>query len=470
MKLLQLLTSLSKGEMKLLRKAVVSPLYTTNAKVLQLYELLRLQHPSFDASEKGKAKLFKKIFGTTKYNDYKLRRLFSELTRVVENYMIFLDMEVEKIDRQKCLISAYNKRDLYSFFKKETDDLLAKLEDSPYQNADYYSNKIELLKPKYFHPNVNRYDIKDNTLNELSNYLDTFFSLNKAQLAILLKNEEEILNRQHPYTFLATIKKESITGLNKTNVLLHLYLQSFYLLTGKTEIDFSSFEAQLFESFSSFPSIDRQIIFENGLNHILRQNNRGNPYFENHLVFKWNLFGLKHSIFIENGTMSETTFSNIIITACKIGQYDWVQQFIKDYKSMVDTFDIDGNMIYYASYIQFSKKDFDKTLAICSTFQPPNRYILPVRGMIIKCLFEKFLQDDSYFDTLTARLQSFETYLKRNDYFSAINILRYENFIKLLRMLINKIIQKEAPASIKKWFEQNSQEIHLYSKIGLLKE
>lgn len=470
MKLLQLLTSLSKEEIKLLRKAVASPLYSTNAKVLQLYELLRPQYPNFDGTEKGKSKLFKKIFGTAKYNDYKLRRLFSELTQVVENFLIFQDLEVEKVERQKCLITAYNKRGLYTFFKKETDDLLVEIEKSPYRNDEYFSDKIELLKPKYFHPNQNKYNIKDDTLNELANHLDTFFSLSKAQIAILLKNEEQILNRQYSYTFLSTIETENITGLNQPNILIDLYFQSFYLLTQKIEVDFSKFEIQLFETFSSLPPLDRQIIFENGLNHIIRQNNRGNPLFDAKLIFKWNLFGLKNNIFIENGAMNETVFNNIIVIACLVEQYDWIKEFIKEYKSIVDTADMDSNMAYYEGFLQFSKKDFDKALATYSTFQPSPKYNLQVRGVILKCLFEKFLQDDSYYDSLVAGLSSFDIYLKRNDYYSTVNILRYQNFIKIVQTIVSKLNLKAPPIAIKKWFEQNNQEANFYSKQWIIEK
>jgi len=57
MKLFLLLSSLSKEELKVLRKAVLSPLYNSNKKVVQLFELLRPKHPTFDASQKVKEDL-----------------------------------------------------------------------------------------------------------------------------------------------------------------------------------------------------------------------------------------------------------------------------------------------------------------------------------------------------------------------------------------------------------------------------
>ena len=61
MKIFQLFACLSQGELKLLRKAVLSPLYNTNQKVVRLFEILRPLHPHFDDSVNARKKIFKKL-------------------------------------------------------------------------------------------------------------------------------------------------------------------------------------------------------------------------------------------------------------------------------------------------------------------------------------------------------------------------------------------------------------------------
>jgi len=114
MKLFLLLSSLSKEELKVLRKAVLSPLYNSNKKVVQLFELLRPKHPTFDASQKVKEKLYKKLFPAEGFNDYKWRRVCSELTKVIEQTLIHIDtMENDFARHGDCILCLKNIPQIY---------------------------------------------------------------------------------------------------------------------------------------------------------------------------------------------------------------------------------------------------------------------------------------------------------------------------------------------------------------------
>lgn len=468
MKLFQLLGSLSKEEFKRLRKAVLSPLFTTNEKVILLFEQLRSQYPNFDTSEKSRKKLFKKIFKTATYNDYKLRRLFSELTRVAENFLIHLELEQQNVIRQKRLINVYKKRGLYTFFKKETADLLTELDKSPYQNIEYHWQKIQVLKNKYFHPKYDRYDKTEHTLIELDRHLDTYFSLLTIQLTILLKNKATILNKHFDYPFLAAVKEEGISRRLKDNALLQFYLQSLNLVEEEKEVNFLVFEKIFFKEFPVLDKDDKRIFYGNTNNYIVRESNRGNALFSLKFRQKWNIFGLNNGLFIENGKMNEAKFGQIMILGCLVGDFEMVDNFMEKYKYLLDVEDLENTIIYYEGIYHFAKEDFDKVLTLYATFQPPLIHRLRVRGIISRTLFAKFLQDNSYYETLNDFLKTFEVYLNRTDYFPLHQITYFKNFIKILRALINKILTVKSTKTIKIWFKEMIEGQVFYAKNWLI--
>ena len=87
-KLFLILKGLSGHEIKELKKAVQSPLYNTNERLICLYEVLKKQHPIFPNTTTFKEKIFRRIFPTEAFNDQKLRRAFSQLREVTEQFLI----------------------------------------------------------------------------------------------------------------------------------------------------------------------------------------------------------------------------------------------------------------------------------------------------------------------------------------------------------------------------------------------
>jgi len=68
MKLAKLFASLNKNEMKQLRKAIDSPLFNTNPRVIKLFEVLRSAHPLLNNEPRTRKKIFKKVFPKAKYD------------------------------------------------------------------------------------------------------------------------------------------------------------------------------------------------------------------------------------------------------------------------------------------------------------------------------------------------------------------------------------------------------------------
>ena len=454
MKVFKLLSALSKDELKLLRKAVQSPFLNTNKSVIQLFELLRKQHPEFEDTMVAKRKLFKRLFPKEAYYDHKLRRLFFELTKIIEQLLLQLHHEANPFERRKQLATIYNERGIDALFQKETNDLLTELEAETPKSMEHYQDELELLTTKYFHPTHDKYKLVDDTLKKADECLDTYFILNKLRLTIALIARTQILNETYNYRFLDSIKKEWQQGFQTDNLLVNLYLQAVNLMTNFEDIDFTQFEKELFEQITQFELLDQKFLFDAGLSVAHRRKRESEEEKYEHVPLKWLRFGLKYDLLMDADIMPESKFANIIIGGCHAGEYDWVKNFMDTYSSNLKVTNLESTLLYYHGVISFLQKDWDKTLELLNLSAKKAIYPPRIRTILVRTLFEKFLLDDSYLDSLLANLQSFEVYIRRDKYFVEGRLDSHLKFVQLLRLLAKKIFAKQKKETIKQWFNK----------------
>lgn len=455
MKLLQLFSCLQKEEVKQLRKAVHSPLLNTNPKVIQLFDLLRPYHPDLDPILADRSKIFRKVFPKASFSEQKLRKLFSELTRVIENFLVFSEMEKEEFQRQKQLVSIYNQRGMHTLFFKGNKALLKQLEDYPKQSAKQYAENLEVLSMKYFHPLHDKQKLEDKALMELRQNLDKHFIISNLRLALILKSREQVLNESHPLPFLETIIIVGKTYYQKENLLIELYLLAANFSMPNATVDFLTFEQLLFAEFSNLEPIDQTILFFAGLNYLIKKSNSNESVFLQK-TYEWYLFGDEQALLIQQNIITQSHFANAVIAACKQKEFAWAYQFIAHYLPFLETANPEMEASYYYGLLNFLQADWDKALDYLMYNGMKDYYPPRTRAILCRVLFEKYLLDDSYFELLVAQLNAFEAYVRRDVYFSKKKLDSHLNFIQITRMLTKKIHAKERRNAIQQWFNQKT--------------
>lgn len=452
MKIFQLLAAINKVELKLLRKAVQSPLYNTNSTVIQLFEVLRPLHPDFDETLKARHKLFKKLFPKEVYNDYKLRWHFTELTKVIEKLLLYLEQEANDFERQKKLATIYNNRNIYPYFKKNVNQLLKQVSEETTLSPENNLERVSLLEMKYFHPLYDKYLLEDQTLKTANEQLDIYFALKKYRLAIALKSREQVLQEKYDYGLLKAVNNEIKNGFLKDHILLNLFQQAYTLAQSNTIEEFDNYEKSFFSNYLHFSFIDQQFLFFTAINFLVKATNETDSTIKYRLL-EWYKFGLSTKILFEHNKITENAFANIIIAGCKESQYDWVENFMNTYQNYLPVQNLKVNILYYKGIFYFLKKDYDKALALLLNSDKKPVYPPRLRNMLARILFEKFLLNNSYFDTLLANLTAYEYFLKRNKLVETGKLKEHQNFIKVLRYFARKALTLNSKETIKDWFD-----------------
>jgi len=451
MKLAKLFTALSKAEMKQLQKAIDSPIFNTNPRVVRLFNILRPAHPHLDNELITRKKIFKKVFPETMFSDHKLRKLYSEFTKIIERFLIFQAVEKNNFHRQKTLAEIYQKRDLNQLFNRVTNELLGQLNSQEKQSTKLYGRQLEILSMKYYHPSHNKYNLEDSTLLKTMSHLDNLFILSKLRLSVALKSREQVLNEKHDIKLLDAILGIPEASLQTKNPLIVLYLQAYKLSFKTPPVNFCKFEEQLFAQISNFEPTDQQTLFFSGLNYTIRQSNKAPVNFAPK-TFQWYQFGDKQGLLIAQNTIPESHFANAIIAGCKQEAYQWVEEFMKKYVPFLKIANKDSEMDYYYGLVYFLKEEWDKALNLLMQSAHKQLYPPRTRAILSRILLVKYLLNDTYLELLLAQLSAFEVYIRRDKYFSEGRLDAHLNFILLIRKLARKIQSPEKNSSVKKWF------------------
>jgi len=464
-KLLRLWKSFSPKEIKQFLKFLESPYFNTNPTQVELFHVLKKAYPKFTSKSLERKALFSTLYPKKKFSHTHLSNLFSQQFKLVDTFLIQLELEKDTFQRDKNLNQAYHQKAPYEWFLKRMEDSIQKLEEQPYRDTDYYRDLLELKILYFSHPKTIHHTLKEDIPKEILDLLDRYFALYKLHLAGVLKTSEKILAVEYDIKLLEEVLNFVKDELVEENILFDIF-DKLLLLQKEPEITavFFTLKNIFIEQNNKIRKEKaREVLFQL-INYAIRQINAGHFDF-NREIFDLYKIGLANDLIVENNKISNKTYSNIANIGSMIKEFKWVEKFIEDYASFLE----EGIRPYYQALtlaeLRFRQNDFDRVIAIISN-QKFDETLLGVnaRMLIIKSWFEKFLIDKDLFTFLLSQIESFEKYLHRESTISKIKNESSLNFLKILRQIITNIHSGEKNTRQKLLLDETEL---LYNKVWL---
>ncbi len=441
-KLLKLLQSLKEGEFQELSKAVNAPLLNTNERVGNLYDHLCSFFPKLEDAFSDEQALFAALFPGEPFDDYKLRRLLSAFTQVVESFLAMVEVKSDPETEAKLARSAYSRRNLYELFEKKAMSGLRALQDSPYRDADYYRQKVQLLESYYFHPLTEKHLVKPALLQELVESLDAWYALAKYRLAVELKNRELIFSEQYSLPAMGWLGLSLADKALEGNATYRAYKNLYLLYQQDEPAHFHKLKGELLTVIGQMREDDRLLLFQQLLNFAIRQVNQGQSHFYAELLGLYKL-GLEYGLLADRGRMSEATYSNIALVGCEEGEFDWTYRFINDWAGYVEEASREDAKAHCFSLWHYFRKEYDKARDFILGHRFSEPFQPRARMLEIRITFEQFLKDSSYYTLLASQLNAFEKYLKRARHISGTRKEAHSNTLSLIRKAAKAIDKGE---------------------------
>ena len=435
-KLLELLRTLRKEEFRRLYKFVKSPYFNTNQGVVKLYEYLRPHYPEFKSAKLKKEEVFKYIYPDETYLDTRIRTLISFLKHLVEDYLIELELQEDTTTRERALIAALGRRNCYAFFEEHSEKLIQNLEkvERPIGDIDGTLGHLqELQKNIYFHPLTSK-NHAQLRLAESMRHLDIeYYSQKLLHICEMLSRTFYL--SESPNLAFSDVLLDEVQKQYGELPYFRLMLEIKALFSQNDSKLFFSCKDIFFETIEKLSWNVQSSVLGYLLNYAIFQANRGNAEFTRE-IFHLYQKGLEFDLLENQGKMTDYTFTNIAVNAAFLEEFDWAFNFVDTYESHLDEQVRDDAKMLALAYIYFYKKDFDEVVSLLNAGRFKNNlHLLRARTLGLRAYFELFLEDDRYFEFLESSIQSFEKYLRREQFIAKSKSKVYLNFTSYLKKL-----------------------------------
>ncbi len=456
--LIPLFNSLKKEDIRHCRKLIASPIYNPSARgenyLLALFKALE-ENKKEEIDDK---KLWKKTFKSKICDKLVLARLKSDLTDLIEEFLILREFRNDPFQRDLYLLKALRTNSMEAGFIKTYNDIEEDLKDKSQTDEKEesptrrYKTKEILLKNADFHLYLSKinHEYYKNYIaqkRDLPKHFDdsniqlTYYIVAQKlrSLCEVMSNKSVVSSEknllEHPLDAYIVTYAQSIKDDSDTPIIIKIYLTCYKMLKKNTsEKDkikaFEQLKEWVINNNKIFETEELESLFGILINFATARLNKGVTAFLQKSLDLYKL-GLASKLLLSDGVLSHFVFKNIVFVAARSKEFDWARNFIEEYNNNL-LLDYRDNFITYCyAIIDFNQLNYDNTIRLLATVRLPDaRFEADIRRMLVRSAFET-----NELDLLKYHLNNFQNFINFDSTKTALGYLykNYSNFIRFTR-------------------------------------
>ena len=419
-----LFATLSKKELRDLRKFISSPFYNLRQDVVDLCDLVEncmKENQPLPTKETA----FQQIYGkTVPYDDHKVRMAMSFLLKLVEQFLVHESLFSDQVIVKTRLAAIYRQRNLPKHFERTIREAKNMLEKEGERNASFYQQDQELLLEEYrFQSAQSR--TADHNLQAITDNLDVAYFSQKLRQACLLLSHQAVYKKEYRFGLLeAILEQVEQEGLLKVPA-ISLYYFCYKSLTRSDEpAYFQQLKKLLVEEGGKFPKNEIADLSLLAINFCIKKYNEGE---QTYLRDEFDLFrdGLEKGYLLNDGILSRFTYRNVVATGLALKEYGWVEGFIHQFKNNLEEGSRESMFSFSLARLEFERKNFGVSLQLLQKSEYRDLLLnLAAKGLVLKIYYET-----AEYDALHSHLAAMERFIRRK------NIIGYhrEHYLKTIQ-------------------------------------
>jgi hypothetical protein len=431
-KLISTLRTLTNKELKRFEAYINSPFFNRIEKTSELFSLIKKFAPEYPENKVAMEVIFPKMYPKETFDEQKLRYVMTDLTKLLEDYLCYLEYEKNDIYKKHLLLDTFDNRNLDKYFISTLEEARGQQKVQPYRDVNYFFNQHLIEANAYEHSLARKPRAISSSLQEAVDNLDYYYLSNRLRYSCAILSRETLLQEKYNNLFLDQI----FEFLSKTD-LDHVPSVSIYQQIAYTYLDADNEEHYrklnaLLNSYSHlFPMEELKDIYTHSINYCLRKLNAGKEELLPELMDVYKTVIEKEIIF-ENGYLQPYHVKNIVTAALRAGDLEWAEQFLHDYKDRINPEFRESTYVYNMANLHYHRKEFSKALKLMQAVEINDIYYhLGAKVLLLKTYFE--LDESEPFFSL---VDAFTNYLKRNKLISDSQRIINLNFVKYTKKLM----------------------------------
>lgn len=439
-RLISVFDTLSKQELRELRKFVRSPYFNQQEILIRFLDYLAISKSEAQVTP-TKAKVFQKLFPQQEFNDVKVRLLMSDLHKLIETFLICQNTFSNSVHNKIQLSRIYRQRNLPKHFQKTAKVANDLLEKNKLRHADYFDYRFEQLVEQYQFASANKRTDEYN-LQEITNTLDVTFIIKKLKQTCLLFSHQAVYKKKYDLGLtpevIEYVEQKGLLEIPAVAIYYYYYLS----LTQEGHLNyFRQFKDLVFLHGNKFPLPELRDLYFFAINYCIRQLNQGKTQFIQECLDLYK--GALEKGFLFDKQLSHITYNNIVRAALMVGDLTWATEFIENYKGSLKRRIRESTWKFNLARLEYEKKNYDNALVHLQKADFGDI----LNNLNAKTLSLKIYYELDEFNLLDSHLESMKTFIRRKTVMAYhqtnyLNIVRYTK--KLLSTNFYDRAKKEA--------------------------
>lgn len=447
-RLILILKTFSKEELKDFRKFVDSPFFNKEGKyVLRFYDELKKYYPDFENKNLEKKNLFKILYPGKIFSDSLFRKLSSVLQNLAEEYLNLLYFNNSGYLKEIINLQMLRERRITGLFELKSAEL-NKLYNEHKENIDmdFFRNRFkhELEKINYYMDSNSFVKQQQQSLQDIQNYiiydsllsiLDIAYNIHIG-LSSMYSGKTNIVIQfleKLDLNSAAEILKKDTPSLYPIFELFYLRYLSFLDFDNET---YTRYKKSAFKNLKFYNRENQFTILVSLQNFCITKFVKGDKKFldELHSIHKEMV---KRDLLInkQNGFINLSSYRNIILTAQSIGNLAWMEKFINKYEKNILPEQRESLSAWAMASLYYEKRKLNEALKKLQNVK--NDHFLTkhdIKILMLKIFFEQEEYETaiSFADTYRHMVENDKTYseMHRNSHRSFA--VFYSRFVKLV--------------------------------------
>lgn len=429
--LVKIFKTFSKDELKKFKKFIRSPYFNTSSATAELFTLMLNDKFNYKNNEPDRSILFAGIYGRKKFSDVVMRKLFSNLNRLAEDFLAINRTVKNKAEMKRKLLYELRDRNAIENYQKHYRSALNWL-NSQIMNDELYTEKfyidgvVSLFKS---YENTNSYDVHQHHVTSLLNSFAAAYS--KIVPVNLLR--EIAYGKEFSHPLWKEIETMTSLGCFKNHKSIELFnnVAQLFKVSEKEALKLlekiDNFEFDIF-----LDKDDRLLAYyliTQYLNIVTKKNIR--PHFAD---LKWKYYRKQAELIaVTSYTVGIVFFISVVINGLVRKEIDLVKDFVNKLKYNLVSTDKDAFLKYVDARILRAEGKLTESMDLLARIIPKSKMVKDhIRFLSILNLFEL-----NKFEEIYSILKTYKKFLKfsEKDY-SAIDINLDLGFIKAMELLL----------------------------------
>jgi len=391
----------------MLDKFVQSPVHNRHGQVVQLFQYLR-KHLHGSEKALNREKVFERLFPGEAFDMQKVHYVSSYLLKVVEEFLAWNEWRQDENNFQIHLLRAYRQHRLEGQFDSTFEKARQELENGNRHDLPHLQQQYQ-LELEHFNQARTLGGKQDFQLQQLSDTQDIAFVAEKLRTACILLSNQTVMKTTYDTGLLQQVLDFVENHPYREIAIVAVYFYAYRTLVNFEDDDsFRAVKKLLAAHRKSFNLNELHDIYIFAINYCIRRLNSGEQAFMGE-AFDIYRMGMETDAFVQNGVMTPRTYSNIIMSGLRLKEFEWVGEFIFQYKNALPEKQREGFFNYNLARLHYEQKNYRAAMPLLLQMEYED-VLLTCLG---KILLAKMYFEMDEFESLDSLLASFKTYVNR---------------------------------------------------------